>query len=77
MINGLDICIGLPVGGLMEEHSDSYVYKMPNDMSYPMKTYGEAKEISKKFLLQLENPEFAKEFFDSDLDEDKDAVQYK
>lgn len=65
MLNGMDICIGLPSGGLEEEHSDAYVYRMPNEMLLPMKTYSEAKEISTSFLNRLKEPKFAEEFFDT------------
>lgn len=77
MLNGMDICIGLPVGGLMEEHSPDYVYRMPNDMLLPFKTYGEAKEISTKTLEKLKNPEFASEFFDTSYQDTKDDVEYQ
>jgi hypothetical protein len=77
MLNGEDICIGLPLGGLMEEHSDSYIYKFPNGMVAPYKTYQEAKEISTKLLVKIAtNKEFSSEFFDISYQEDNGA-KYK
>lgn len=77
MLNGMDICIGLPSGGLLEEHSEGYVYRMPNSMLLPFKTYSEAKEISKATLERLKNPEFAKDFFDDSYLDTKDDTEYQ
>lgn len=77
MLNGQDICIGLPANTLMEEHSDVYVYKMPNGMYLPFKTYQEAKEISLRTLERLNEPEFAQDFFDTSYLDTKDDTEYK
>lgn len=77
MLNGMDICVGLPVEMLQEEHSPDYVYRFPNDMVAPMKTYQEAKEISLGLLEKLKNKEYAEEFFDTSFTDTTDDVQYK
>lgn len=77
MLNGNDICIGLPSFELQDEHTPDYTYRFPNGMSAPFKTYTEAKEISTMFLKKLENKEFADEFFDQSHLDTKDDVEYK
>lgn len=77
MLNGMDICVGLPVGGLMEEHSSDYVYRFPNDMTAPFKTYSEAKAISLSTLNKLKDKSFADDFFDTSYADTKEDVQYQ
>lgn len=76
MLNGVDICVGLPSNVLQEEHTPDYVYRFPNDIVAPMKTYPEAKEISIKVLNNLKNEQFAQEFFDTSYLKDDEAIEY-
>lgn len=77
MLNGVDICVGLPNVELQDEHTPNYVYRFPNDMVAPFKTYQEAKELSLKVLENLKNKEFAADFYDTSYLQDDEAVAYK
>lgn len=72
----MDICVGLPSHTMQDEHTPDYVYRFPNDLVAPMKTYPEAKELSTKILEKLKTPEFSAEFFDTSYLKDDEAIEY-
>lgn len=75
-LNGVDICPWVPSAIIQEEPSPTYVYKLPNDSTVPLKTHIQIVEIVKLTLERLKDPKEAEIIFDTSFDKDEESKLY-
>lgn len=75
-LNGVDICPWVPSAIIQEEPTPDYVYKLPNDMTVPLKTHNQIVEIVKMTLEKIKDPAEAELIFDSSFAKDEESALY-